>query len=495
MAKPDDVSFIERHVEKLVLLASLIFLALAAYHWLPASPTRLALFGPRGAKVTVGPGEADETLHKAAMAVRDRTGTYPLNVPPDPKWAGRTAELRRIEPARSDYVALALPQPGLWMPGARDEAGATVAELIGHLVAMPALNVSAAEVLPQRQPAGDVVAVAGEMVFPARQQLAVWDDQVLRRRLAARFIVQKVVVRAQQLLDDGQWSAPREVATVAVPASDAQGKPLVVPELPDYDGKNAEQVRKVREELDGQWQKRLLHPDYWPVLTPAGQWGVWTPPWPNAELGAGDVRIVFYDDATVKLGQTWRYSAQLVLVNPLLTQEDVVPKKSADDARVKHIRTKFTDWSAPVSVRRVVCFFLTGAGELPGPGGVMMPHVKATVFTRKWSQWVMKEFRIFPGEPIGGPETVAVWDPLTGARRNEAVDFRTGAVVLDFRADANLVLAGVPRRTFLLTCLSADGSVARRYLAMDQEAPEFRRLRAAAEQRPQAAASPRAKGT
>lgn len=483
MAKVDEFSFYEKHIEKLVLLAGLILLGLAVNYWVLSSPLTFQLIGPTGTgKTVVGPEKADQVLHQAALAIRARTAHYPPNVGPLPKYAGETTKLRLIEPAEANAVALTLPGRAIRLESTSDQdKGPTLEAVTKAIVAMPELTVTATEVVPEKEPAADAIVASGELTFPRARQLQEWASVLPKDRFQPSLIVHEVIVRVQEMLPNGQWSEPRKVTPAmrpAKPASAGAAAPAApeTQEIPAYNGNNQKEVQAAVLALaEPERQRRITQGEYYRVWTLESGWQDLRAGSELKAAPADDLKIVFHDDSTMKPGKSYRYSVQLELVNPLLGRKDELAAKSAGDAKVKYILTKFSEWSAPVAVSRQTNFFVTSESRTT-------QQVKATVYARVLNQVVAHEFQLAVGDPIGSVVSKPVFDPVAKAQRSIPVDFRTNCTALEFRFEAQAVKGAVFRNNaFMLVYLDPQGEVRTRFLAWDQESDRHKALKEAAE--------------
>ena len=104
---------IERHIEKIVLAVCVVLLVYAAFHWAASSPRTIEVItNRRGAKVTVGPENADVEIHKGARDIQnamEQAKATPYAPSDD------MAKLRRLQSEPFGALAQAVPvgQPGL----------------------------------------------------------------------------------------------------------------------------------------------------------------------------------------------------------------------------------------------------------------------------------------------------------------------------------------------------------------------------------------------
>jgi len=161
---------------------------------------------------------------------------------------------------------------------------------------------------------------------------------------------------------------------------------------------------------------------------------------------------VWFHDTNLKEGMTYSYQLRLVLVNPLLGRFQDVANK--DDAKVKFVRTPWSQWSDPVSVKRPTEFFLVGSAPPMGT-------VTVEVFTQQWGQWVSHRFRIGQGQPIG-EEVRKKLLRLDGDDQKETlVNFKTGAITVSFNFKKRQQIPGTDffRTTTELLYLDARGKL------------------------------------
>lgn len=471
MAKADNVSFLESHIEKIALLACLALLGAAAYHWLFSSPVALTVIPPsgRGKSIRVSPKEADQVLSDAAQSVRDMWDRAVQRVEPVPEWAGGVLALRKID-LPPEPVELAL--PGLELRLEEEVKGIKKVRLKDVLAAMPlpAKPVAAAYTeLPKRMPLADARVARGLALYPANQLATAWTNLLGPHGVTVRLVARKMIVESQERQADGQWG-PVQVVTIArrprVNAAGEELKPPVIPALAP-DGKNVQDVRGKRDELaQPTWQEYILRPEYYQIYLPVrGGWVDWKVHLPTVTRQAGDAVVLFHDEGTMKVGSSYRYRVKLVFVNPILTYEGAVKPKDIGDTRVAEVATQFGGWSDPVSVTREVHFFLTGASETTR-------QMTVTVYVHKWGQWVKQTFQIKPGDAIGGKKSVDMIHPLgqPGETTRVEVDFSTVAAALRFHFTKVLMERGsFRRRAPELLYVDKDGKLASRILPLDSD--------------------------
>jgi hypothetical protein len=197
----------------------------------------------------------------------------------------------------------------------------------------------------------------------------------------------------------------------------------------------------------------------------------------SAQIERGEVLVWLHDEG-LENRRAYRYRVRLKLLNPLYTWDTYV--KDVQDARTAAVYSPYSEWSPEVEVPREVQFFLTGSlppqPELDIPGRVVV-----SVFKHSRGQVVRYGFTVSPGERIGGPRKVSVVDPIEGGSSEQAVDFSTGAIAVDFDFDKEVEVTGRTRQTVEMLYLDESGQLRSRVLAMDRDRDDFRELRRAAE--------------
>jgi len=490
MPKADNVSFLERHVEKIVLVGCFLLLVAAGYRWVLSSPVSLTVIGPEGTgRVTVGPEEVDDVLGQAALSVKGKHDRAKVFVKPVIKCAGKTVEMYHpIVPPARETVDVAMPRPPVKLPiVGGEEEGIRLPQLIAAMPTPPKPIVIAAMTLPEKDKLVDVVVAHGTCQYPVAELTAAWTEMLKKKKIPVNATVHKIIVQRQRRLRDGQWG-PVETAQLAA-KPDAEGNPVTVPSIPAFDGKNVENVREARDAV-GKVQTHVLQPAYYRVYSPGRGWVNWQPPAPPAQAvktdaapaAAGDTPAaaaktpIWFHDETLSVASGYRYRVKLVFVNPILTYDKVVSDEHLAEARQTFIETKESEWSDPVSVEQSVHFFLTGASETTG-------QMTVTIFASKWAQTVRQAFPVRRGEPIGGVTKARIRNPNTGEIEPAAVDFSTGAISLEFRFDIKDVRpGGLAVTTAKMVYLDSQGRLKARVQARDSDDPVREKLTEQAKQ-------------
>lgn len=505
MAKAENLSTMERHVEKLVLLVCLLALAFAVWYWIVSSPLELEIVKATGrGKQLVPPARVDDLLKSVAKEVQKVYEETERARVPVPVWAGHLDDVRAMAPLPTlptDLTSARLPLAPVELQF--DPTAQIGLALLTSAMPEPVKPVMMASVeLPNKPPLGDVVLARGVGGYSLGKLTADWRGMLKKAVPLNQVVPYKVIVEVQQAPPDGDWAKAKTVVVQTPPMLDANGDPTAMPAIPDFDGSNIQEVRAARDVVRDLWQQQILQPRY-RLVWRAGmkQWvepelpaapvpaAPAAPPPPRAVAGApavpavpavpaapqGPAGIVFFDDSTMTVGPSYRYRIQLVVINPLLTYDEAVAAENVAEARVKFLTCKPSQWSDPVSVGREVHFFVTGANEMARP-----PKMSVTVYARKWGQWVNKKFDVQPGEPIGGVERVDLVDPLGQGRKSVDVDFSTGATALRLDFKKSILRPGFTTLSAFSTSemlyLDDDGKLKSRLKTWDDESPLRKRL-------------------
>jgi len=171
-----------------------------------------------------------------------------------------------------------------------------------------------------------------------------------------------------------------------------------------------------------------------------------------------DVWRVWALDVTVEPGKTYRYKLVAAVVNPLygvngLADDQLEANRHMASLAPSQEDFDETDWTDPIVIAPKAQFFVVQARD---------SSVNVEVWRVFDGERVKEEFRVSPGDPIGG-------GVIRGAA---AIDMRTGATVVDIdrRKDIN------GQVVFTLIFIDADGVLHERSVQEDQSSPDRRRL-------------------
>jgi hypothetical protein len=201
----------------------------------------------------------------------------------------------------------------------------------------------------------------------------------------------------------------------------------------------------------------------------------------ETQMQKGKILLWFHVN-NIQIGREYRCRFRMVFANPLLTYEKDVEEENRRDAYVPSVRTKWSEWSEPVCVKRDVEFFVTGA----------MPRksITVTVFT-KWMDQCLKDSisRITPGQRIRGSWKKKVLNPVTGELMKDedgqdfTIDFDTGAVAIKFDFDQRIQTGPDHEQDDVeLIYLDPEGQLRSRSLYRDCRSEKYKELKAEADE-------------
>ena len=491
MAKVSPIELIEHHIEKVILAICALALVVVGYVWIIGTPRSLEVM-VNGMAQSVGPAEVDEALARASSTVRQRVIDLQPPQTPQPEYMKRVRE-GQDKPLEEfpSLVDLALPGTAIADAGPGKIPPVSLTALV-EAVPAPGVPKGRAQWERLRRQVGvaaeaDIAAAHVAAVYPWAELQTRWQDILSRTTIQDEPAAWRVLARLQARQLGGTWGPVQSVTMVARPLLDSQGVAVEPPEIPEYDGKNIDQItRAVQAWGDESWQLFVLRPEYWPIWRAGVGWVDWRVHLPEAEVGAAiehgtapgrgrarPARTVKRRrpgvmDAFNEGGMDFRRPTGMVVAPSLSFQEVVVPPLSEqkeagaillwfhdmsleslkeyryqlcveflnplygyedfaeapDQARTKVIQSPWSEWSAPVSVPKPTEFFLTGA----------MPRTKmarVTVFARQLGQQVKETFYVRAGQAIGREEFLELTDPASGQTEPVSVNFATGAVAVE----------------------------------------------------------------
>ncbi|HPS52113.1 MAG TPA: hypothetical protein PLK08_01040 [Phycisphaerae bacterium] len=192
----------------------------------------------------------------------------------------------------------------------------------------------------------------------------------------------------------------------------------------------------------------------------------------NSQLEAGKL-LAWFHAKNLKFGKKYRCRFRWLFVNPLLTYtKSVKPEDIKDATTVKTVASPWSPWSDTVAVSRKMEFFLTGAND-------QRKEVTVTVFTEAMGQLVRARFnRIQAGQPIGGESEVSVVNPLSGEREKMAMNFQTGAIVIELNFNRRFITSfgRVKKDAVEMVYLDVNGNVQSRIRENDLLLPKYRSM-------------------
>ena len=239
MAKTDQAGFVEQHIEKVILAAAVVFLAVVAVMVFISPKTVTLASAPTLGEVgeAHAAGDVDAELKSMADAFLKKVN----KVEPTP--------VELDDPPKPGPYDLALDGYGPW--------GWPPKQV--KIVVNPGVKLALSELIPLPTPSSPVVKVAREMIvvpkgvdaagapirtyedgkiavhgaatFRHGEMLAKWAPELAKRGLPARLVALGVEVRRREMLPDGTWSEPVLIDRVC-------SDPTPLPPIPAYDDSN-----------------------------------------------------------------------------------------------------------------------------------------------------------------------------------------------------------------------------------------------------------------
>jgi len=282
MSKTDQVSIVERHLEKMILAVVVVLLGLSLFRYFASSPRRVELAMVRG-KQTVPPAKVDALLHDEVSRVEEEV----LRAP---------AERQEVADYLRQVQALQTPQAGAGLMGVLATPLASVnavgpdvqpIELAALEAALPAPDkptVIAGREMPYQQTGAEETDTAHVIcIYPWSGLDGQWRELLRQARVPSLPVVAGVEAQAQVQQEDGAWSDPVAVSGAVPP--DEKGQPFVIPEMPAFDGANGDKVNSVIVQLgDIGWQEDILQPVYYQIWWAGRNWLDWTTKLPKTEV-------------------------------------------------------------------------------------------------------------------------------------------------------------------------------------------------------------------
>ncbi len=297
MANDQGPGVVDQHIEKIILGVCLLVLLYAVIQFGLASP-RSYEFVP-GAQA-VGPGAVDSALLDEARQVEQRVNA----VQPDPvEERNDLAVLENLQDNPLEGMALASLDFGEPLrhgigKGLMQSIETRDIPAISELkAAMPAparpLIWAGPEMVYTPEPASGegedqkaTMALREEEPtlrvltwYPWSELKKAWYNQLLGTPIVPDLVAVRYEVEIQVRQPDGSWQdlEPDPQPAFVHPPT---GKDVQLPEIPDYTGQNAEQVRQFIQWYDGGWQtdswsRFMLQPPFYDILAPTREPGSW----------------------------------------------------------------------------------------------------------------------------------------------------------------------------------------------------------------------------
>ncbi|MCE5277634.1 MAG: hypothetical protein ABFD92_01840 [Planctomycetaceae bacterium] len=462
MATLDNANTLEAHVEKIVLAVCALIAIFAFSYWVISSPRSIE---------NLPPSKVDQSLADKAAAAERHVKDANIKLPALPRYDILLSSLQQA-PAAEAMVDLAIGNPPL-------EVNANIgtppiypdlAELISKIP--PILKTEAAgdfRIPKKDKTPVEIVGADLQVAFPIVKLQQDWENSRLKYsdRTIKKPVILSVEMEYQEAEPGKPWSKPQTFKSDGPAIAGPDGKALVIPALPKYDGTNDAEVAKAVDAIAStDVQNAIMHPPYYEVLGPGGQgWQphrIKLPPAAQESVAAWAFRDNLSPD------KFYRYRMRLHLLNPLYGNKKFLDPKKCEanpqyvmaNAGVASIATDWSAWSGPVGVPRTTQFFLVGSNPIRG-------WVRVAVMTRHMGNQVIESFNVSPGQMIGGPVRSTGKQPTT-------IDYSTGAVIISVDFNKTVYKKGVPTRTAEMIYLSQDNKLKSRLLAVDER--EFKEL-------------------
>ena len=272
MSSTDDAGFVEKHIEKIVLGAGLLFLLIVAIRVFTSPPTVELAAAPK-LGVTDLPyslRDADQALLKMAKKLPEVASDAPV---PAIKEISLPTPSYRLPTGLLGFDVWGSPRPKLEVPhrvrvelAVKDllplaTVDAPLVKFTRELLVKPQIAAGAPVVAGGAQVVyEEVTAVHGAAVLNFGKMMKKWQEVLATRRLRARLTFLNVEVQRRHALGGGGWSEPIVISRVT---SDPEPLPL----LPSYDEKKFTELQDLLAKWrDTQVQTSVMELPYWDML-------------------------------------------------------------------------------------------------------------------------------------------------------------------------------------------------------------------------------------
>ncbi|MCP4378128.1 MAG: hypothetical protein GY794_18385 [bacterium] len=503
MAKINEMKFVEQHLEKVVLGVCTLILLYGVFQWgLASSPKSDIRIDGRKYSAR----EVDAQLLNWAERLNQRE---PGGDPDKPVYGylGEIEKNRKISSkAIKDWGTprqVMLPHDTVKAP-----EGIPLRKIKDILEALAPkfTEIKGARELINKGEGVDQLVFRGRAEFDRGELLKEW-NRVFRTSAmeTVQAIVFAVEIEKRQVLDDGVFGPVSRVSRVEIQRKEGQEEVTDIV-IPQYTGKDADEIRTKIQAYSGGTQHRVLNPPYWSVWSPEKEG--WTKPWikevvvpkgavkaapkpgvvkrrlPERPAGAPGQRAVpipvvqvndgitelWFHDTDVNVQRTYEYRVRILFVSPLYTYDDIVYKGTPKDAMVRSIPSGWSKWTPADAIPRTTRFFVTSAQTL---GAARKMH--CTVFTRSLGQEVSQRFEVFPGHIIGGLFSKQIKNPVNQKIGRRVVGFSTNTIAVHANYSRKVAKKIGNRVIRELICLD-DGKLVSRILVKDMDPGDERRI-------------------
>ncbi len=290
MAKTNEVGFVEEHIEKLILAASVVLCLFAVYYWGLSSPKEVQI--GRTAFDVVSPDVVDKKLYEMAESYKQQIDRKPLKpsaalLP----WQNVMKRLREQPfPADVRIAETGLARAPLFMPtggaGIEKPTFKQIQLAIPSFIKRP--KVAGGRQLIKRQTDADTLVVHMVGSYPLVKLENEWRNILLTYDVGpfeGKPILYDIIVERREVLPGGQYGKPVKATCSYI--DDRQYSRTVI--LPVYDGSNAKKVRAAIVQLaDARQQEIIAWPDFWDVWSSGDSagWATWREllPWNAREI-------------------------------------------------------------------------------------------------------------------------------------------------------------------------------------------------------------------
>jgi hypothetical protein len=280
MAKAQGTSFIDAHVEKIVLAVCLLILIFAVIHYGVSTPRRLEVVNIRGQVKMVPPNEVDKNLLAAARRVDSVIKRVKRETPPERRDLAQLKQLqKKTLPGEKTALDYCSPErQGIVYHGAsQDEPGSKpTLEQISATMPSPSkpLQWFGEELIGQEDEQGKVKfsekpVWRAAVSYPWAKLQRAWENSLKHTIIIPRLVAVRYEVQFQEKQPNGQWKTVDDIKLLR--QSDETGQNIQAPEIPDFTGTNAQEVRKACENYYAEWMIDQLQPTYEQIWTPQGQ--------------------------------------------------------------------------------------------------------------------------------------------------------------------------------------------------------------------------------
>ncbi len=290
MAKTDNLSFFEQHVEKVVLAVCGLLLLLAVMRYGFSSTVEVQVPGASEA-VEVSVDELDAMLAAAAQKADDYNTNTKIEVLQPP--ITEPEEIRKEHKGFPGRALASLASPAA--PSRLDDderppelINTRLSDLVNALSSFKEAP-TYVQILRELPRTGgqlaDVDIARAVAIFPIGDTLAKWKALLKGQAVVRPIVVLDVEVQRQENRPGASWEPVSSKAIKATYMDD--GEEIKIPSIPAYTGGNMDEINNALLDMEA-FQEHILQPDYYDVWG-QGQWDDWRrnlPPEPLKELGA-----------------------------------------------------------------------------------------------------------------------------------------------------------------------------------------------------------------